>query len=71
MEKEQEKCLHCGKSENVTAAQQGYANVTPINKVFTMREQSLYHVICLNCGTVIRSYVEDPQKLVVKKKNKK
>lgn len=66
-----DKCSHCGNIETVTAIQQGYAEVTPIGKVFTRKAQNLYHVICLNCGTVIRSFVEDPQKLVVKEKKTK
>ncbi len=70
MEKEQSKCPYCGETETVTAVQQGYANLTPVGKVFTTKEQSLYHVICLKCGSVIKSYVENPQKLVVKKKNR-
>ncbi len=71
MNSKQEKCPHCGEENNVLAAQQGYANVTPVGKIFTMKEQSLYHIVCLNCGTIIRSYVEQPQKLVVKKKTGK
>lgn len=65
-----DKCSHCGNTETVIAIQQGYAEVTPIGKVFTRKAQSLYHVICLNCGTVIRSFVEDPQKLVIKEKKR-
>ncbi len=61
-----EKCLHCGAKENVIGKQAGYSVVNPDKKVAWTGE-ILYHVICLNCGSVIRSYVKNPQRLIVKK----
>ena len=63
----QEKCPHCGKSNNVIGRQQGYGCVEA-DKVLTLKSQSIYHVICLECGTVIRSFVKKPKKLVIKNK---
>ncbi len=63
-----EKCPHCGSKENVIGKQDGYAAITP-NKIFTMKQEAIYHVICLNCGTIIRSYVKEPRKLVIKKEH--
>lgn len=57
------KCPYCGETEFVEGKQDGYGTVTPANKVLTLKSQDLYHVICLNCGTVVRSYVKEPLKL--------
>ena len=62
----QEKCQYCGCTNNVVGMQSGYASVVP-NKALSLKSQPIYHIICLNCGTIIRSYVPRPQQLVVKK----
>lgn len=59
----QEVCPHCGARENVVGVQEGYSSVRPAYKLLSLKEQALYHVICAKCGTVIRSYVENPEKL--------
>ena len=61
-----EKCPHCGSCNNVIGKQSGYARVTA-NKCVTFKEQTLYHIICLDCGTIIRSFIKNPKRLVVKK----
>lgn len=66
----EEKCPHCNRYENVLAVQQGYANLVPTNKIFTFKEEPLYHIVCLRCGTIIRSYVKNPKKFLVEKKEK-
>lgn len=66
-EKKIEKCPYCGNQEFVEGRQDGYATVSPANKTLTFKSQLLYHVICLNCGAVVKSYVKEPKKLVVKK----
>lgn len=62
------KCPYCGGSQFITAYQAGYgaivSNERPLSGTW------LYHTICLSCGSVTRSYVNDPLKLV-KKKNRK
>ena len=60
------KCPYCGGEEFVEGKQDGYADVVPANKTFTLRSEKLYHVICLKCGTVVRSYVKNPKDLVTK-----
>lgn len=65
MEKK-DKCQHCGSQRFVTGRQSGYGGITP-NKSFTMRNQILYHIVCVDCGTVVRSYVERPDKLFTDK----
>lgn len=42
--------------------QSTYAKVQP-NKALTLKGENLIHVICKNCGTVVRSYIENPQVL--------
>lgn len=59
---QQEVCPHCGARDNVLGLQDGYAAIGKA-KLLTMRTQGLYHVICAKCGTVIRSYVKEPEKL--------
>jgi predicted nucleic-acid-binding Zn-ribbon protein len=58
------RCPYCGCEQFVCAKQDDYAAVTPANKVLTLKSQKLYHEICLNCGTVVRSYVPNPKNLV-------
>lgn len=64
--KEKYKCTNCENEETILCIQSGYANIYPEGKVFTFKCEKLYHVICLKCGTVIKSFVKNPQKLVVK-----
>ncbi len=60
-----EECPYCGKKENVIGKQDSYANIRP-NKLFSLKEQAIYHVVCLNCGSIIRSYVKNPKELITK-----
>lgn len=54
------KCPCCGKEEFVTGKQgMAYAGV----KISSLKERALYHEICVNCGTVVRTYVKNPEKL--------
>ena len=65
--KKEEKCPYCGSEEFVEGKQEGYAAVGPAHKTLSLKFQKLYHKICLNCGAVVKSYVENPKKIVVKK----
>lgn len=55
-------CPWCDSKEIVIGKQMGYGNVQP-NRFMTIKGEPLLHVICKNCGTVIRSYVEHPDNL--------
>lgn len=59
-------CPYCKSKEFVEGVQNGYSSVGPANKIFTFKSQSLYHVICLNCGAVVKTFVKEPKKLVAK-----
>jgi predicted nucleic-acid-binding Zn-ribbon protein len=59
---QQEKCPYCGGTELVTAKQA--PGIESAKKWINFKGQLLYHIICLNCGTVVRSYVKEPRKLL-------
>ena len=61
-EQKQYVCPWCGGKDVVEGIQSTYAKVQP-NKALTLKGENLIHVICKNCGTVVRSYVENPQVL--------
>lgn len=63
---EVEKCPYCGSKEFVEGKQDGYSVLTPADKFMTLKSQVIYHVICLNCGAVVKSYVKQPKKLQTK-----
>lgn len=57
-------CSYCGASDTILCKQpHGYASVTPADKKIAFNGQTLYHDICKTCGTVVRSFVNDPKKL--------
>ena len=61
-------CPFCNGSEFVEAKQSGYACISGCENAWS--SQDLYHVICRGCGSVVRSYVKEPEKLL-KRKNRK
>lgn len=63
---QKERCPYCGSYRNVIGYQDGYGSVSA-NKTITFKSQRLYHIFCLDCGTLIRSFVVNPEKLVLHK----
>lgn len=61
-------CPYCSGTETIEAYQDGYGCVSAVNNVWGGAR--IYHVICRDCGSVIRSYVKDPEKLLKKKDRK-
>jgi predicted nucleic-acid-binding Zn-ribbon protein len=57
-----EKCPYCGGTDFVIAKQ--IPGIESADKWINFTGQILYHKICLNCGTVVRSYVKEPKKLL-------
>ena len=55
-------CPFCGGTEFVYGYQSGYGAVTGNQTLLS--DQWLYHVICRNCGSVVHSYVNNPEKLL-------
>ena len=58
-------CPFCGGGEFIEAYQDGYAAITAVGNVWG--GQKLCHVVCRKCGSVVRSYVKDPEKLLKRK----
>ncbi|TDF99454.1 transcription initiation factor TFIIIB [Paenibacillus piri] len=54
-------CPKCGSKEIGKGKQTGYAAVTPLNSFFKTGSP-IVHLICLNCGFIVGSYVENPSK---------
>ena len=59
-------CPYCLGTKFVEAKQSGYAEIYGEGFFNT---SPLYHQVCLKCGSVVRSYVKDPNKLL-KKENR-
>ena len=58
-------CNFCGSTEIIVAFQTAYGAVSAVENKFG--GCALYHSICRNCGSVVRSYVKEPEKLLKKK----
>ena len=52
-------CPQCGGKEIGRGKQSAHASVSPYKKVGF--GSSLIHLICVNCGWVVGSYVENPK----------
>lgn len=61
-------CPYCGDTEVIETFQSAYGAVTAVSNKFG--GAALYHSICRNCGSVLRSYVKKPEKLLKKKDRK-
>lgn len=59
----EKKCFHCGEEKFGYGKQSSYGSIYPA-RVFSFNSQKLMHKICLNCGTVVRSYVLKPEKFI-------
>lgn len=59
------KCPYCGGNEIIEAYQNGYACITAKSNIWG--GQQLCHSVCRNCGSIIRSYVKEPEKLLKRK----
>jgi hypothetical protein len=57
-------CPHCGGNEMIETVQKSSACVASLENTFA--SQPLYHLVCRNCGSVVRSYVKEPEKLLKK-----
>lgn len=59
------KCPYCGGTEMIETYQTGYGAITALSN--KLGGASLYHQVCRGCGSVVRSYVKDPEKLLKRK----
>ena len=60
-----EVCPYCGGSEIIETFQTSYAAISATRNKFGA--VALYHSVCRGCGSVVRSYVKEPEKLLKKK----
>lgn len=58
---EKYKCSWCGCEEMGYGVQDGKARVRPAKPV-TLTGEKIIHVMCKECGTIVRSYIEHPEK---------
>lgn len=53
-------CPYCGGTDFVIGIQ------AVRTEKLSFRDQTLYHEICESCGTVVRSYIKEPDKFIKK-----
>lgn len=58
-------CPFCNGNEFIEGKQDGYAQIS--SRESAWYGGVLYHVICRRCGSVVRSYVKDPEKMLKKR----
>ncbi len=62
-------CPYCNGTKFVKAKQSGYATLTSCESIWLGGD--IYHIICLRCGSVVRSFVKEPEQLIKRKKRTK
>ena len=58
-------CPYCGGNKMVLAYQTAYGAVSSTSN--RLGGRPLYHSVCLRCGSVVRSFVKEPEKLLKRK----
>lgn len=61
-------CPFCGGTELIKGYQSGYGAIFGESSVCG---SALYHIVCRNCGSIVHSYVDNPEKLLKRKDRKK
>jgi hypothetical protein len=62
------RCPFCGGTEFIEVFQAAYGAVTAMDN--RLGGRNLYHAVCRKCGSVVRSYVKEPEKLLKRKDRK-
>ena len=62
------RCPFCGGTEFIETFQSAYGAVSSTSN--KLGGCTLYHSVCRRCGSVVRSYVREPEKLLKKKDRK-
>ncbi len=63
-------CPFCGGTELIKGYQRGYGAIFGESSL-RYYSSTLCHIVCRNCGSVVHSYVDDPEKLLKRKDRKK
>ena len=61
-------CPFCGGHEFIKGVQTGYAQITGAT---LWSSTNLYHELCRDCGSVVRSYVVEPEMLLKRRDRRK
>lgn len=61
MDNEIKKCKYCGSDKMVIGYQQGFATI--FSDSTSLNGCRVIHKICIECGSILYSRVEDPKKL--------
>lgn len=61
-------CPYC-RGRNFILAQQTTDGTLTCQEITTLEPGRLYHLVCLNCGTIVRTFVEDPGVLLTTEKS--
>lgn len=66
-----EKCPFCGGEEMIETRLESYGGVyvSPAQKG-GFRSAALYAIVCRNCGSVVRTFCKNPEKLYPKKERR-
>ena len=56
------KCSWCGSENMIYGVQTDGGRVKPAKPVTLSAGEKVIHVICKQCGTIARSYIEHPEK---------
>lgn len=63
MSKKNNICEYCRSSRFVEVKQGGVEAAVKATHKLSLKSEYLYHQLCLDCGTVHRSYVYNPKRL--------
>ncbi len=63
-----DRCPYCGGTEMIECFQTGYGAISAVKN--KLGGSTLYHSVCRRCGTIARSYVKNPEKLLRRKDRK-
>ena len=63
------RCPYCGGTEMIEAMQTAYGAVSATSNKWSGRP--LYHSVCRKCGSVVRTFVKEPEKLLKRRDRKK
>ncbi len=65
-----EKCPFCGGEDLIETRVSAYSGVSINRRGDIWHDQPLFATVCRDCGSVVRSYCLDPEKLFPKKERK-
>ncbi|MDE5548359.1 MAG: hypothetical protein K2J30_05145 [Clostridia bacterium] len=63
-----EKCPYCGGEEFIDCRAESYGGVYLSTGV--LRGAALYATVCRDCGSIVRNYCKEPEKLYPKKQRR-